>query len=47
LKAELGVLICDDDDRTMDEHHTLQVKFWAQITVLAHQIRDPRRNRDY
>jgi hypothetical protein len=32
-KDELTVLVCDEDDRMLDEHHTLQVKFWGPITT--------------
>jgi hypothetical protein len=32
-KKEIGALVCDQDDRLLDEHHVLQVKFWGPITT--------------
>jgi hypothetical protein len=32
-EQELRLLACADDDRRLDEHHTLQVKFWGPITA--------------
>jgi len=31
-KKELGVLVCDED-KMLDEHHVLQVKFWGPVTT--------------
>jgi hypothetical protein len=28
---ELTVLVCSEDDRMLDEHHTLRVRFWGPI----------------